>query len=348
MIQTQTMKAAIYTGIRKIEIREVESRHPPAGHLVLETKQVGICGSDLHNYYGDWEPSSTYAMGHETCGVVTEIGEGVTGFELGDTVAVECFSHCGQCIYCRKGHYNHCLKRRWVSDQAHGGFAEYTTVHASALFKLPAGMSFEQGALVEPLAVANRAVAQTHAGHRDRVAIIGGGSIGLVCLAAAKAAGVKETVITVKYPQQARLARQLGADHVIDIGKMDVEGYLKELTDGIGVDVVIETVGGGRNFDTALAAVRKRGTVVLVAGYSRPLEVDLRQIVSSEATVTGSNCYAYSGMETDFEAAIDLITSERVDLTGLVTHRFSLMSIAEAFEIAADKGSGAVKVHLQP
>ena len=207
-------------------------------------------------------------------------------------------------------------------------------------------MSFEQGAMVEPLAVAVRALARAGAGYRDRVAILGGGTIGLLCLAVARAAGAGETLITVKYPQQAQLARDYGADHVVDIGSSDVVDYVSDLTDGLGMDVVIETVGGAANFDAALELVRHHGTVVLVAGYSKSLEVDLGRLVGSEATVTGSNCYGYSGIDTDFDTAIELIDTGRVDAARLVTHRFPLADIAEAFRVAADKSSGAVKVQL--
>ena len=341
-----TMKAAIYTGIEQIGIQEVERKSPEPGYVTIDTKCTGICGSDLHSYFGEWGQSDTLAAGHETCGVVVELGEGVTTLQPGDKVTIECFSHCGDCVYCRKGYYNHCLERKWVSHNTHGGFSEYTTAHVSGLFKLPESMSFEEGALVEPLAVSYRAVGQARATYQDSVAVIGGGTIGQYCLAAAKAAGVGETLITVKYDQQAELAKDLGADHVVDIGETDPKEYVKDITRGLGMDAVIETVGGGHNFDDAMAMVRSRGVVVLVAGYFEPLKVNLGRIVGSEAIVTGSNCYGYTGMDTDFDAAIELIASGKIDATKLVTHRFPLMEVPEAFRISADKRSGAIKVHL--
>jgi len=346
MTKHPTMKAGIFTGIGQISVQHVAQQSPPPGYVVVAVKQSGICGSDLHSYFGHWDQSHTVAHGHETCGVVTEVGEGVTGFAPGERVVIEAFSHCGECVYCRTGHYNQCLARKGISHELHGGFAEYTTAHASGLFKIPISMSDEAGALVEPLAVGVRALAQARATYQDRVAVIGGGTIGLLCLAVAKANGVKETLITVKYPQQAAMARALGADHVVETTQHDVKDVVKELTGGLGMDAVIETVGGADHFNDALAIVRRRGTVVLVAGYHKPLEVDLSRIVWSEALVTGSNCYAYSGMHTDFQAAIDLIASGKIDATKIVTHRLPLDEIAHAFTIAADKTSGAVKVHL--
>jgi len=340
------MKVAIYDGIEDINLHEVDYVQPAPGFVTLDTKCTGICGSDLHNYFGNWPPAETWAQGHETCGEIVEVGAGVSGLQPGDLVAMECFSHCGQCFYCQTGDYNHCLARKWTSDNNHGGFAEFTTVHASGVFKLPAGMSYEDGALVEPLAVCWRALAQAQATHNDRVAIIGGGTIGLLCLAVAKAIGVKETLITVKYDQQARVAETYGADHIINVTRTDVKKAVAGLTADVGMDAVIETVGGGQNFNDALAITRRRGRLVLVAGYHRPLEVDLRRVVWGEVHVTGSNCYAYSGIQTDFQAAIDLIATNKVHAAAIVTHRYPFAEITNAFKIAADKQSGSVKVQV--
>lgn len=341
----KTMNAAIYKGLREIEWQEVEYQPPAPGFITVETKSSGICGSDLHNYFGEWEAPLTRAAGHELCGTVTEVGQGVTNIKPGDLVTAECFAHCRTCHYCTKGMYNHCLNRQWFSAESHGGFAEYTTVNQASAFVLP-NMSFEEGALVEPLAVAHRALAQAHASYQDRVAIIGGGTIGQLCLAVAKAIGVRETLITTKYPQQADLARDLGADHIVDINDTDVKEVVKDLTDGLGYDAIIETVGTAQNFNDAIAISRREAMIVLVAGYFKPLKVDLRSIVWSEVNITGSNCYGFSGMRTDFDIAIDLITSGRVEATKLVTHRYPFSQVAEAFQIAADKKSGSIKVHL--
>ncbi|MEZ4707879.1 MAG: alcohol dehydrogenase catalytic domain-containing protein [Caldilineaceae bacterium] len=340
------MKAALFSDVGKIGLAEVARTSPPAGYVEVQVRQAGICGSDLHSYYGHWNQSHTFAHGHETCGVVTAVGAGVANVQPGDRVVIECFSHCGECLYCRTGHYNQCLQRKGVSHEQHGGFAEYTTAHASGLFKIPASMSDEEGALVEPLAVGVRALAQAQATHADSVLVIGGGTIGLLCLAVAKAIGVRQTLITAKYPQQAEMARALGTDHVVDVARADVREVVNELTGNLGMDVVIETVGGAANFNEAIATVRKRGRVVLVAGYHKALEVDLARLVWSEATVTGSNCYGFSGLQTDFQAAIDMIASGKVDITKIVTHRFPLDDVTQAFQVAADKETGSVKVHL--
>jgi 2-desacetyl-2-hydroxyethyl bacteriochlorophyllide A dehydrogenase len=342
-----TMKAAIYSGIGEIGVSDVGRTPPPPGYAVVEVKQAGICGSDLHSYYGKWGQSETHAPGHETSGIVVEVGDGVTRVSEGDVVAIECFSHCGECRWCRTGHYNHCDNRLGVHHNQHGGFSEYATAHESGLYVLPKSMSYEAGAMVEPLAVSYRAVALSGAGHMDRVAVVGGGTIGLLALAAAKAVGA-ETLITVKYPAQARVAEALGADHIVNVSDHDAVAATRDITDGYGVDAVIETVGTQQGFDDALGLVRRQGKVVLVAAYFEAMPINLSRVVWSEVTVTGSNCYAYSGMKTDFDATIELMASGRVDPTLLVTHRYPLSDIAEAFRTAADKTTGSVKVHVTP
>jgi L-iditol 2-dehydrogenase len=340
------MKAAIYSDVESIGIREVDYLPPAADHVIINTKCTGVCGSDLHNYFGHWKPRyEKYAEGHEVAGIISEIGEGVTDFEIGDHVTLECFTHCGKCTYCGEGHYNHCEQRGWFCKESHGGFAEFTSVHKSSIFKLPGSLSFEHGALIEPLAVSHRAVAQSGVGPADSLAIIGGGTIGQFCLAVAKAVGIADVTITTKYDHQAELAVSLGADHVVDVREGGLRQFAQQ-THSPGMDAVIETVGSSSGFDDALASIRQRGTVVLVGGYHKPLEVNLGPIVGKEPILTGSNCYGYSGLKTDFDAALELIVSGKVDASKLVTHRFPLEAITEAFEIAADKHSGSVKVQV--
>lgn len=272
------------------------------------------------------------------------MGEGVSEVEVGDRVCVECFYHCGNCPFCRTGHYNLCDNIWYWSLVGLGGFAEYSLIPASSLFKLPEGLSFEEGVLVEPLAVAHRAINRSQANQGERVAILGAGTVGLLCLATAKALGVRETIISAKYEHQARMAENLGADHVIRITSQDIREEAVSISGGSGVDAVIDTVASSETFDEALAIVRKAGIICLVGGYTKPLSVHLAPIVNKELQVVGSICYGYSGLKTDFDASMGLIATGRVDATSIVTHRFPLDEIGEAFRVAADKTSGSIKV----
>jgi len=339
------MKAAIYHGERSIRIEEVDVPAPEPGYVLLEMKSCGICGSDLHSYFGHWGQSKT-ASGHEVGGVVAECGEGVTNVKAGDRVCVECFSHCGECRFCKIGAYNLCENSRGASGGNHSGFAQYVIAHSSSLFHLPEGLSFDDGAMIEPLAVSYRAFRRSEADYQDAVLVIGSGTIGLLAVAAARVSGVRRVMACARYDHQADMAEELGADEVIRVPDQNIKEEVLKMTDGLGADAVIETTASAGGFKDALAAVKKRGSMVLVGGYHKPLEVHPGRIVGGEIRVTGCSCYGYSGMRKDFEWSMDLISSGRVPASKLITHRFPLDDVQKAFEVAADKKTGSIKVQI--
>jgi L-iditol 2-dehydrogenase len=340
------MKAARYRGKGQIVLEEVDIPEASPECVVVDNMVTGICGSDLHNYFGHWN-QPRYASGHELTGVIIEVGDGVSQFSRGDRVTVECFSHCGSCRFCKNGLYNLCDNRVFMANRGHGAFAEYSLIHKSSLYKLPDDMSFEKGALIEPLAVACRAFYRTGADQHDSIAILGGGAIGLLTLFAAKTLGVKEAFIGVKYDHQALVANKMGADHVVLISNQNIKKEIDLATEGYGVDIVIDTVGSAQTFQEALEISRKRGKICLVGGYVGTQSVDLSPIVGKELQLVGSNCYGYSGMHKDFELAADLLPHEKIDTSLLITHRFGLDDIVLAFETAADKSTGSIKVQVQ-
>lgn len=343
----KSMKAGIFRGERTIEVEEAAVPVPEPGYVLLDTHSCGICGSDLHSYFGRWgQPKA--ASGHEVVGSVVECGEGVTDVDVGDRVCVECTSHCGQCRFCRTGMYNLCERRRGASGGSHAGFAECVVAHASALVPVPESMSADDAMMIEPLAVSHRAFHRSRATYQDTLLVIGAGTIGLLAVATAKAAGVGQVLACARHEQQANLAGELGADRVIRVADQEVNPEVRQLTGGLGADAVIETTASTSGVNGALRAVRNGGAVVLVGGFHGAQEVNLGRIVGGETCVTGSACYGYSGMKRDFEWSIELISSGRVQAGRLITHRFPLAEIGTAFETAADKGTGSVKVQVSP
>jgi L-iditol 2-dehydrogenase len=340
------MKAAVYRGKGQIVLEEVDIPEAFSECVIVDNMVTGVCGSDLHEYFGQWD-QPRFASGHELTGVVTEVGDDVSGFKPGDRVCVECFSHCGCCRFCENGLYNLCDSRVFMANRGHSGFAEYSLLHESSLRKLPEDMSFEKGALIEPLAVACRAFYRTGADQNDSIAILGGGAIGLLTMGAAKTLGVQEAFISVKYDHQALVAEKMGADHVLQISDQDIKEEIDAVTEGYGVDVVIDTVGSPQAFQEAIEISRKRGKICLVGGYFGTQKVDLAPIVWKELQLVGSNCYGYSEMHRDFELASDLLANEKIDTSLLVTHRFGLDDIILALETAADKTTGSIKVQIQ-
>ena len=340
------MKAAIYKGEGTIKVESAEKNTLKPGYVLLGMRNCGVCGSDLHSYFGHWGRPSSKASGHEVSGVVAECGEGVINAKVGDRVCVECFSHCGECRFCMTSRYNLCENRGSASGGGHAGFAEYVLAHSSSLFHLPEGMSFEDGAMIEPLAVSYRAFRRSEADAQDTVLVIGSGSIGLLAVAAAKASGVRRVIASARYVHQADVAKELGADDVIRVPDQDVREETRKITDGRGVDAVVETTASAEGLNDALSAVRRGGSVVLVGGYHKPLEIHPGRIVGGEIRVTGSSCYGYSGIRTDFAWSADLISSGKVAIGKLITHRFPLDEAEEAFRIAADKKTGSIKVQI--
>ena len=337
------MKAALFNGPCSIAVQEAEIPEVPAGFALLRSARTGICGSDLHMYRGEWG-QPRYAGGHELAGMVVRTGAGVTRVAVGDKACAECFSHCGACRFCRMGEYHLCDHRVFIAAAAHGGFAEYALLHESSLYRLPSDMDLERGALVEPLAVSHRAVHQTGLRGGETVAVIGSGAIGLMAVLAARVLGAGRVIATARYPHQAEMAERMGAgDALLGEGET-LRKAVQERTGGMGVDRVVETTATESGFRDALHLARKGGSISLVGGYWEPIRADLGMVVGKELSVAGSCCYGFEGARTDFEAAIDLLHSGRVQADAVVSHRFSLEEIADAFRTAHDKRSGAVKV----
>jgi L-iditol 2-dehydrogenase len=204
------MRAAFCTEPGQFELRDRPTPSPEPGEAVVRVRNCGICGSDLHWYHGGF-PVPGVCPGHEISGEVAELGAKESAFHVGDRVAVEPLIVCGECAYCRTGDYQICKKFRVLGTMVDGGFAEFVRVPASALFRLPHGISWQLGAMAEPMAVCVHAVrlAGVHLG--ARVLILGAGTIGLLSAVAARAGGAGEVLITARHPQQRSAAENLGA-----------------------------------------------------------------------------------------------------------------------------------------
>ena len=339
------MRAARIAQKGTVEIISTPEPAPGPGEVLVRVIECGICGSDLHVYRGEWSAGSK--IGHEICGVVERAGPDVAGLPPGTRVCAECFSHCGACRFCRRGDYNLCEAISFLPGIEHSGFAEKATLPAQALYRAPESLSDAQVMLVEPTAVAFRAVSRAGAGPGASLAVLGAGTIGLLCAAVARAAGASPVAVAAKHPHQAQMAEALGADFVVRIGEKSATQALTEAAAGRGFDAAVDTVARGASFSTALAAVRRRGRVVLVGGVTRPLLLNAGPLEDRELEVTGSQCYALTNGKPDFQSAIELIESGRVPAANLVTHTMPLEGAGEAFRIANDKSSGAIKVAVR-
>jgi 2-desacetyl-2-hydroxyethyl bacteriochlorophyllide A dehydrogenase len=339
------MKAAVLAAPRSVEIQDVEQPQPKAGEALVRMRNVGICGSDLHFFRGEFPLPAGFILGHECAGEVEAVGEGVKGIAPGDRVAIEGFKVCLMCEYCRTGRYQHCASRKAFGLNAPGGLREYQALPAYCLYKLPDAIDFELGALLEPLTVSVHGLRLVDARFGDRVAVLGSGTIGLTAIAAARAMGAVHVAATARHPQQKAMAQALGADAVFDATN---EGVAAMAATG-GFDVVVETVGGtAETLGQALQCVAINGRISVLGAFTKPVSIHPIMLFLKEATIVGSNCYGRPGRMSDYEMSIEIMRRDQETMRKLITHRFPLEDIAKAYETADDKSTGAIKVLVAP
>lgn len=341
------MKAAVLAGPRTVEIRDVEMPELAAGEVLVRMRNVGICGSDLHFFRGEFPLPPGFILGHECSGEVEAVADDVTNFVKGDRVAIEGFKVCLTCAHCRTGNYQHCASRKAFGLNTHGGLREYQALPAYALYKLPDEIDFELGALLEPLTVGVHGLRLVDLRFGDRVAVLGSGSIGLTAIAAARAMGATYIAATARHPQQKEMALALGADAVFDGTQDGIGGMTKAL--GGGADVVVETVGShAETLAQALQVVAIGGRISVLGVFSQPVTLHPIMLFLKECKIVGSNCYGRPGRLSDYEMSIEIMRRNPDVMRRLITHRFPLEDVAAAYAAADDKSSGAIKVLVTP
>ncbi|HTK97412.1 MAG TPA: alcohol dehydrogenase catalytic domain-containing protein [Pseudomonadales bacterium] len=337
------MKAAVYSGPGSLNIVDRKVPEPATGWVRIGVTAVGICGSDLHIFGGMLGDITGLQPGHEVAGVIDAVGEGVT-LMTGMNVALEPITACGNCHQCATGHRNRCAKHRLFGVTARGGMAEYLSVPAECLHALPADLNSNVAALAEPMAVCVRGARRARIALGDRVAVLGGGTIGLLSALAARESGAREVFVTARYPHQRALAQSLGVTRAF--------ATIEEMIDAIGpesMDVVIETVGGKSDALTeAVSVVARGGTIAMLGVFDGSPRIPGLPFADRELTLVGSYCYGRDSRIGDFAYATELLSKHRSQLPELVTHKFKLDEVSRAFEVAADKKSGSIKVQIEP
>lgn len=325
--------------------KEVDIPQPGPGEVIIKVRAVGICGSDIPIFNGVRAVPFPLIPGHEFAGEIVEIGEGVSGFNVGDRVAPSLVISCGSCDYCKRGLESMCDSLTEIGIHIDGGFADYAKAPAKVLHKLPDQVTFVEGASVDPVASAYHSVRKANINPADTVVVFGPGPIGLYALQLARIEGASK-VIMVGAPgdeERLRIASELGADAVLLT--RDQEELLKQIRDLSGgkmADVVIEATGVPEVFATCLEAVRKEGRIGLTGVFHRPTEVLLSQIVKKEITVRGSFCYTWL----EFGTCLNLIAAGKVRIDNIVSHRLPLRDMERALEMLNRKE--ALKIVLEP
>jgi (R,R)-butanediol dehydrogenase/meso-butanediol dehydrogenase/diacetyl reductase len=312
------MKALRWYGRRDLRYEDVPEPSPGPGQVKAQINLVGICGTDLKEYAtgpcmipADKVPVT---MGHEFAGRVVAMGEGVTGFNVGDRVTGLGYWCCGRCYYCKRGLYNLCLNSDFTGLTKDGSMAEYFVAPDYSFYKLPDSVSDELGTLVEPLAVSLHAVRQGNVRPGDTVAIVGDGTIGLCCLLAARVAGATAVYVVAKHKGRGEMALAMGATAVIYLGDGEPISQIGGFTDGLGADVTIECVGQPDTPQLAVQLARKGGTVVILGVFEKPGSFDFSTMMFSERILVGSSIYV-----DEARTAIALLADGRIDPGCLIT-----------------------------
>jgi len=339
-----TMRAAFCRGPGTLALDDVERPDPGPGDVVVRVRNCGICGSDLH-WWHDQMMLPPVCPGHEIAGEVADVGAGVTALRAGDRVAVEGIASCGTCRYCLAGDYQRCLAIGVVGMTIPGGFADYIRMPARHCFRVPEGVDFATAALSEPLGVAVHGVRISGLQIGQRVAILGAGTIGLMAIVAARAGGAGEIIVTARRPQQKAAALALGADRVVD--DADPGGLLGDAIDA-PIDLVVETVGGTADtLDTAVAACRPGGIICVLGAFTGSPTFPALFVLAKELRIQGSFVYSRAGARADFDIVLDILRRHGKQIgETLITHRYPLDRIVDAFRTAADKTTGSIKVTI--
>ncbi len=352
------MKAAIWYARNDVRVEEVpEPGAPEPDEVILKVSACGICGTDLEEYragplfipVGAPNPltgrQAPIILGHEFAGEVVAVGRDVTRLKVGDRVAPDVLISCGRCYWCQRHQVNLCEKMAALGLSGDGGLAEYCKAPASMCLKLPDGLPTEQAALAEPLAVAVRAARKGQIGLGARVAIFGGGTIGLFCLQVARNAGASAVYVVEPHAWRRDLARRLGASDVIDPGEADPAEQLRALT-GIGPDVVIDASGAVPATLGAIAAARRGGRIVIVALPIAPAPLNFLSVVSTEKEIVGSLSHVY---DEDFAAALTLLGQERVQVEPLISDRIPLADLLpRGLHRLEAEAADTLKILVQP
>ena len=351
----KTMRAAVYRGVNDVRVESVPVPEIGPGEVLVKIHTCGICGTDLKKIHTG-SHSAPRIFGHEMAGVVAAIGEGVSGFKVGDRVMAYHHIPCGECFYCRKQTFAQCETYKKVGctagfEPSGGGFAEYIRVMdwivRRGLVKIPESVPFEQASFIEPVNTCYKAIDLLRLQSDETVLVIGQGPIGILLAALARRTGA--TVLTSDlYLERHAIAAKFGLDHPLD-GRGDVVvAAAQKATEGRGVDVALVAVGGNALIQVAMDAIRPGGRVMLFAATQHgEAPFDPAAVCMDEKTLMGSYSASVAIQDEVTQLVLDGYAKD-FDLTQLISHRFSIEDAAAAIGLASNPQPNSMKIVIQP
>lgn len=351
------MRANVFHGANDIRVEEVERPRASFGDAVIRVTLTTICGTDLHILRGEYPVKPGLIIGHEPVGVIEELGAGVTGYAVGDRVLVGAITPCGQCRACLSSQLSQCGHGEgyeaiggWrFGNTINGAQAEYLLVpNAQAnLAKIPDELSDEQVVLLADIASTGFSGAESgNIRIGDSVVVFAQGPIGLCATAGAKLMGATLIIGIDGDDNRLAMAKQMGADIVLDYREVDVVAEVQRLTEG-GADVAIEALGTPQTFESALRSLRPGGTLSSLGVYSGKLQMPYEAFAAGlgDHHIVTTLC---PGGKERMRRLMEVVRSGRVDLTPLLTHTFPLEKIGDAYELFGERGDGVLKVAIKP
>lgn len=335
------MLQQVMTAPGQIEFREVPMPEAGEGQVLVKIQKIGICGSDIHVYHGK-HPFTSYPVtqGHEVSGEIVALGAGAEGFHVGQKVTIEPQVYCGKCHPCRHGKYNLCEGLKVMGFQTTGTASEYFAVDASKVTPIPEDMSFEEGAMIEPLAVAVHAVKQVGDVQGMNIVVIGAGPIGNLVAQTAKGMGAAKVMVTDVSDLRLEKAKECGIDVCVNTGKADFGDAMLSAFGPDKADVIYDCAGNNITMGQAIKYARKGSTIVLVAVFAGMAEIDLAVANDHELDIKSTMMYRHD----DYLDAIRLVNEKKVALKPLVSRTFAFKDYLEAYKYIDDNRETTMKV----
>jgi L-iditol 2-dehydrogenase len=338
------MLQAVMTEPGKIEIRQVEKPTIKSDEILMQTKRIGVCGSDIHVFHG-LHPYTSYPIvqGHEVSGIVVQVGKNVAGFSVDDKITFTPQVSCGECFACRHGMYHICETLKVMGFQTNGSGQEYFPIPAWNAIKLPDNFSLDHAALIEPISVAIHALKRGGDIRDKNILVLGAGTIGNLTAQTAKALGAASVLITDISAYKLTMAQACGIDFVLNVAEDELGQAIKTHFGSAKADLILECVGVQETVDQAVENARKGTTIVIVGVFGDKPIVDLGLVQDRELSLVGTLMYQKS----DFKKAVELIASGKMYLNELVTHRFNFKKYLDAYHAIEESNGEYMKVMIE-
>jgi alcohol dehydrogenase len=332
------MKAAVY-GINGLSIMDVDKPKLSKNEVLIKVHKAGICGADKAIVSGDFIVPKPLIIGHEFSGIIEEVAPNISREVIGKRVVSEINIVCHKCYFCLINEKTHCLNRKALGIDINGAFAEYVKVPFENIYFIPDNISMDEAIFIEPIAACIRSFEIVSFKPKDNIVILGPGPIGLLSMQIAKKYGIGKVIVLGTKKDRLKIAKELGADITINVLEENyIEKVLKE-TNGIGADIVIEATGNPEGISEAIKLVRSRGKIIMKTTCGKHSNINATELVVKEIELIGTRCGP-------FDKAIDMLAKKEVEVLKLISHRFQLENILEAFKLINERKALKILIEI--